>query len=115
MHELAQIDDVGLLPVAAVQLQYFADDAVDALRIVADHAEESRSRGGNCAILLEQLRGLVDGRKRITHLVGNGRRQAAQRGELHLLRLVLRPAEVLEIDEGPAVETGADAHEPHAQ
>jgi hypothetical protein len=85
------------------------------LRVVADHAEKPRARGGYHAVLLEQLRRLVDGRQRIAHLVGNGRRQAAERGELHLLRLVLRPAEVLEIDEGSAVETGADAHEPDTQ
>ncbi len=115
MHELAEVDDLGLLAVAAVQLQHFADDAVDALRVVADHAEEPRAGGGHRTVFLEQLRGLVDGRQRIAHFVGDGRRQAAERGELHLLRLVLGPAEVFEIDERSAVEAGADAHEPHAQ
>ena len=48
--------DFGLLAVAAVQLQHFADDAVDALRVVADHAEQPRAFGDDAAVFLEQLR-----------------------------------------------------------
>ena len=115
MHELAQDDDLGLLSVAPVELQHLADDAVDALRVVADHPQQSRARRRDGAVLLEELRRLVDGRKRIAHLVRDRCRQPAQRRELHLLRLVLRAAEVFEVDQGAPVQARTDADQPHAQ
>jgi hypothetical protein len=113
--EVGQRDRLRLLAVAAVELQHLADDAVDALAVVADHREEAHAVGRHRLVLLEELRGLVDRGQRVAHLVRDRRGEPAHRGELHLLRVGLRAAEVLEVDQRPAVEARADAHEPHAQ
>ena len=113
--EFGERNDLRLLAVAAVQLQHFADDAVDALGVVADHRQQPLALGGDRAVLLEQLRRLVDRRQRIAHLVRDARGEPAHRRELHLLRLGLRPAEVLEVDQRAAVQAGADAHQAHAK
>src|SRR5206468_4322178 len=57
----------------------------------------------------------VDRRQRIAHFMRDRCGQTSHRGELHLLRLDLRAAEILEVDECAAVETRADAHQTHAQ
>src|SRR6266545_4263084 len=114
-HELDHGHDFGLLAVAAVQLQYFADDAVDALGVVANHREQSLAFRRDRAVFLEELSGLVDRGQRVAHLVRDARCKPAHGCQLHLLRLGLCPSQVLEVDERAAVQPGADAHQAHAQ
>ena len=45
----------------------------------------------------------------------DARREPAHGRELHLLRLALRSPQILEVDECPPVQPGADAHQAHAQ
>ena len=115
LQEVGEYDDLRLLPVAPVELQHFADDAVDALGVVADHRQQALALGRHRAVLFEQLRGLVDRGQRIAHFVCDARGQPSHGRELDLLRLALGAAQVLEIDQRAAVESRADAHQPHAQ
>ena len=115
MQELAERDHLRLLPIAPIELQDFADDAVDPLRVVADHAEQSLTLGHHGAVFLEQLRRLVDGGQRVSHLMRDRGGQPSHRRELHLLGLGLRAAEIFEVNERSAVQSGTDAHEADAQ
>ena len=59
-------------------------------------------------------RAQCDAGQRLIYLMRDRCRQTSHRGKLHLLRLDLRATEILEVDERPAVEARADAHQTHA-
>src|SRR5690349_18446705 len=77
--EVAKRYHLGLLTIAPIELEHLADDAVDTLRVAADHAEQTLPFRRDAAVFLEELRRLVDRGERIAHLVRNRRGEAAQR------------------------------------
>src|SRR5450631_1387167 len=115
MHEFAEHDDFGLLAVTAIELQDLADDAVDALGVGAYHRQQPLAFGGDRAVLLQQLRRLIDRGQGIANFVGDTGGEPSHRRQLDLLCLALRAAEVLEIDQRSAIEPRADAHQPDAE
>ena len=96
-------------------MQHLADDPVYAFGVVADHQEQPLALRRDRAVFLEELRRLVDRGEGIAHLVRDAGGESPHRRELHLLRLALRAAEIFEVDERAAVESGADSHQAHAQ
>ena len=113
--EFAEGNDLGLLPVATIQLQHFADNAIDAFGVAADHAQKTSTFGGHSAVLLQQLRRLIDRREWIADLVRDRCRQAPHGRQFDLLSLGLCATQVLEVDERAAIQSSADTHEPHTQ
>src|SRR5207248_2134152 len=113
--EVLADDHLRLLAVATIELQHLAHDAVDALGVVANHRQQALTFGRDRAVFLQKLRGLVDRRQRVTHLVRDACSQPSHRRQLDLLRLALRATQILEVNERSTIDARSDAHQAHAQ
>ena len=81
------VDWFGVRTIAAIQIQDLLHHPVESMRVFLNDRQQALIFRPTFAFFMQQVRGVVNARKRIADLVRNARREPSQCDQFHLLRL----------------------------